>query len=190
MPCETAALDCIALDWDIGHAEIRNTQIINKHFKKRECIFANPMKWFRPFIYGKQFFKTMILLPWDRFTGFYETHLCNSYLKENFEKLWEKEYDLLDSTCKTRFRNDANVNHWLVKNWQLANGQFVPRSSSFGRMFLQEVDEEICDWIIKQKSYIICINDVDCSEEAFCQQKQMLIDAFQSILPEKSSFEI
>lgn len=188
LPCETAALDCIAMDWNIGHAEIKNTQILNKYFKKRPTILAHWKKWFC-LIYGKQLIKTIALMPWDQFTGMYESHLAFSYLKSTFDTVWEKEGKTIDSTCQTKFRDSENISHWLVKNWQLVTGMFSPRSPRIGRMYLQQVDTELCESLKSQKYKIMCINDIECSEAEFQKQRAMLISAFESILPGKSSFE-
>ena len=187
-PCETAALDCVSLDWNVGHAEIKNMQIINKYFNKRKVIRNNLNKWFN-LIYGKHLIKTLILLPWDRFTGLYETHLPCSYIKKNFYTLWSKEYSLFNATCMNRFRTENDINHWLIKKWQIATGEFYPRNPNIGKMYLKIIDEEIIERIIKQKCKIICINDISCLEEEFIKQKENLNRAFEKILPEKCSFE-
>lgn len=189
LPCDMLVSDCVSLDWDVGHAEIRNAQVLNKYFKKRKNVMQNLGKWFN-LKYGiKNNYKSFILLPWDRFTGFYEQHITSPYLKRTFDEIWNKEYKIIDDTCKCKFRDDGNVNHWLVKNYQMLTGKFYPRSHKLGKMYMKKIDDDIVNAIIKQKYKILCINDVECSEEEFLEQKNKLNTAFEKILGEKSSFE-
>lgn len=188
LPLETAAVDCTSLDWDVGHSEIKNVQLINKYFNKREVLKKYWKKWLSP-KNGKQLIKTILLLPWKQFTGIYEGHITSAYLKNTFEEVWKIEDKNLDNTCTTKFRNNENLNHWIFKNWQLVSGKFLPRSSSIGKMYFKKIDDEIIKTIENKKYKIVCINDVECTDEEFIEQKQKLINAFENIFPEKSSFE-
>lgn len=188
LPKETAGVDCVALDWNVGHAEIKNLQIVNKYFNKREVLKKTWKKWFN-LKNGKEFIKTCFLLPWDQFTGLYESHITYAYLKDTFDKVWNKEPDVLNETCMSKFRNDSNVNHWIFKDWQLATGLFYPRSPKFGKMFLKKIDKEILNSVKRKKYKVVSINDVDYTEEEFVIAKKQISEAFDSIYPEKSSFE-
>ena len=188
LPCETAALDCVSLDWNIGHAEIRNMQILNKYFEKRKVIKNNLKGWIN-LKYGKQLIKTLVLLPWDRFTGLYESHLPCSYIKSIFDELWNREHTVFENTCMNKFRTESDINHWLIKAWQIATANFYPRKPNKGKMFLKEIDDEILNTLEKQKYKIICINDFQCSNDDFMIQKRKLNNAFEKILPQKCSFE-
>lgn len=188
LPCETATLETVALELDVGHSEIRNMQVINKYFCKKEVLKKNWRKWFNP-VYGKHLLKTFLLLPWERFTGMYEGHITSAYIKNTFETVWNNEPLLCHNTCTSKFRNDNNLNHWIVKNWQLAEGNFIPRSPKIGKMYFQKIDKTIVDDIVKKKHKILCINDFACSQQEFEEQKQLLNNAFEKIFPQKSGFE-
>ena len=188
LPCETAALDCVSLDWNVGHAEIRNMQILNKYFEKRKVIKNNLKGWIN-LKYGKQLIKTLVLLPWDRFTGLYESHLPCSYIKCIFDELWNKEHTVFENTCMNKFRTESDINHWLIKSWQIATANFYPRKPNIGKMFLKEIDNEILDSIQRQKYKIVCVNDFQCSNDDYIIKKRNLNNAFEKILPEKCSFE-
>lgn len=188
LPLETAGVDCTSLDWDIGHSEIKNIQLINKYFEKREVLKKHWKKWLSP-RNGKQLVKTILLLPWKQFTGIYEGHITSAYLKNTFKEVWKLEEKNLDATCTTKFRNNQNLNHWIFKNWQLVNGNFCPRSSNIGKMYFKKIDDEIIKTVENKKYKIVCINDAECTAEEFIEQKQKLINAFEKIFPEKSTFE-
>ena len=58
-----------------------------------------------------------------------------------------------------------------------------------GKMYLKEIDNEIISAVENKKYKIVCINDVECEENEFIRQKQRIIEAFEKIFPDKSSFE-
>lgn len=188
-PCDCAALNAVSLPRKTKMAaQIYNTSVINQHFSKNSVISRHPLKWFNV-KYGSSNIRTLCLLPWPRFTGFMEPHLPTSLLKSTFEEVWNCEYEVLDETCKHRFRSVTDVNQWLMRDWQLVTGNFAPRSASFGKRFMQVMDDEIRDVIIKQKYHLACFNDFG-NEGTFEQEKQLLIDSFETILPDPSSFEL
>jgi len=173
------------------HIEAANMDIINDHFNKSEVLKKNFTKWFN-FRYGTEMIRTICLLPWKAFPGIKNAHLPNSFKKETFETVWKKEFDVLDATCKRKFRYALDVNQWLFEDWQIVTGKFVPRSPKIGKSVAlgnnQEENQQIYDMIRKQKYKIICVNDMVTSD-IFEEEKKKLQDAFESILPDKSSFE-
>ena len=187
-PVELAALDAVELEYDKTHAEINNIKIINKYFNKKEVFKKNWTKWFR-LRYGKHLIQTILLMPWQKFKGIDETHVSCPYKKEYFEKIWKLEKDICDKTCKNKFRKDSDINHWVVRDFQICSGDFYPRRKKFGKRFIQKIDDEIVNTIIKQKNKCVCINDVECSYEEFLEQKKKLHEAFDKILPQKSGYE-
>ena len=82
---------------------LTDIEVINDHFNKKEVIRKNLWKWINP-IYGKELFRTLLLSPWPKFVNIHGTHVCNSYLKSSFNIVWEKEFALLDTTCRHTFR--------------------------------------------------------------------------------------
>lgn len=188
LPCETATSDCVPLEINVGHSEIPNMKVLNKYYKKRKVQLNNFSKWFN-IKYRKHIFKNIFLFPWDNFTGLYEGHIPSSYIKKYYKEIWEKEYALLDKTCNNKFRTDEDINHWLIKGFQLCNGDFVPRNPNIGKVFLNPIDSKINEAIVGKKYKMCCINDAKCKKEDYINQKQKLHESFELILPEKSSFE-
>lgn len=193
IPCDTAALNVHCFDSDINtYAHFQAVGIINKHFKIREVIKKKWKLWLNP-KNGKALFRTLYLLPCPRFPGIYQTHLPSSFLKSTYKEVWGLEHSLLDETCTHKFRNILDYNQWVFRNWQLASGTFEPRNSNIGKSFIfthdQREEEKVANYITKQKGKMICINDGVITEKEFLQYKQSVINAFEKILPEKSSFE-
>ena len=196
-PCDSAALNVHCLDTNFGfnYCTFQAIGIINKYFNFHTCIRKNWKKWFNV-KNGSGLLRTLYLLPCPRFPGIYQTHLANSYLKSTLIELWDKEYQLLDETSMHKFRNKLDYNQWIFRNWQLATGNFENRNTlKFGKAFFSKESEElikkICDYIKHQKGKMLCINDNEyVEEELFKKDKRMVINAFNSILPQKSSYEL
>ena len=79
-----------------------------------------------------------------------------------------------------------------MQDWQIAKGNFVPRKASFGASYAlcndDDYNQKVFNKIKKQKLKMICVNDM-VSKENYERVKNELIEAFETILPEKSSFE-
>jgi hypothetical protein len=172
----------------IAYTNVNNTGIINEHFNKKEC-FGKYKKKYINRLYGKENIRTLLLQPWGCFVGFRNHHLPISHLKSTFAEVWDIETAALESTCMNKFRGYNDLNHWLMRYWNLCNGRFEPRSSQFGKYFnLGDDNEKIISYITNQTGTLICINDMS-TEIDFEKTKQELIEAFTKILPEKSEFE-
>jgi hypothetical protein len=60
-------------------------------------------------------------------------------LKSTYEQVWMLEPDILDATCKNKFRGLNDVNQYVMSYANFYQNKFVPRSSKYGRYF--SVDE-------------------------------------------------
>lgn len=196
VPIDTVALNvhCPIMGNANQYLAINDVAIINKYFNFKKSIKDNKFKWFN-LKNGKQLLRTFALYSCPRFPGFWQHHLCSSYNKKSFEKVWEKEYDYLDATCMNKFRNYNDVNQWLIKEWQIADGNFEVRSSKFGKSFhidkdgIDNIKEKMIDYIRYQKGKVISINDGPMSEEEFDNIKKELTKSFNYILKDKCSYE-
>ena len=75
-----------------------------------------------------------------------------------------------------------------MKNWYFCKGEVVPRSYKWGGYFSIGEDEELIPAIRKQKYKVICANDCDPNMD-FEKWQAELVAAFETILPDKCSFE-
>ena len=202
LPCDTAICQASYMHGEDVNGEplkpenyntsnIYNMVPINRHFRKRDVIRANPGKWFS-LRYGGDIFRTLLLMPWGAFTGFKSTHLPYSYLKKTFEEAWEMENALFDRACTHKVRDSTDISSRLLSFWQMAEGNFVPRSVKDGKYFSIRNDDA-CNRkmyrAIREKSYpMVCLND-EYSGPDFDTVKAELISCFEAAFPEKSSFE-
>ena len=188
LPCDAAIMNALSMH-SIGHIVLNNLWIINTQFDKRSVIKKQPFKWFN-LHYGVLQLRSLFLLPWPRFTGFFDFHLPAPFLKSTLEEVWANYENPLTNTVKNRFRSLSDVNQWLFRYWQLCSGRFSPCNMTRERKYfsLDEGISEITDSIAKGKYKEICINDAECVD--FDARMKQIKKAFKILLPEKSSFEI
>ena len=94
-----------------------------------------------------------------------------------------------------KFRCSSDVNQWFLRQWQLAKNEFCPRSIGTGKSFSsdrygKEDFDRAAQYISRQKGKMICINDGILTEKEFGYYSEMMRNAFDSILPDRSSFEV
>lgn len=172
----------------IGGIILNNLGIIADHFDFMTQFRAHLSKWIHP-IYGTKLIRTFLLLPWRRYVGFLDLHLPSPFLKETFHEVWEKEDALLRKVSSHKFRDNSDVNQWLMSYWQIVTGRFVPASPKVGKVvYLTDDTQSAVQSILNPKLKMVCIND---SEEIknFEKVQQEIGAAFERILPEKSGFE-
>lgn len=191
LPRDYAIMNALVSSHRYSAADIAlmDIEVINDHFEKKKVIIKNFWKWFCP-IYGKDLFRSILMLPWPKFSAILTKHQCNAFLKREFEELWSEEAELLEITCKHRFRMKRDVNQWLVRYWRLAKGEFVP-IKPYGSLYrIKNDNTDLYEAIKSSKDYFICINDTNTSKiDDFEKCKQELIDVLEQRFPRKSSFE-
>lgn len=190
-PCDSAVMNvhCYNMEDMVIMAPFRDIGIINHEFNMHAVIKKNIVGWFN-YKYGINNLRNLILLACPRFPGILQQHLPASYLKSTFQEVWDKYYNILDETCLHRFREISDVNQWVFKEWQLASGNFYPRKLNIGKSIAAYNIDDACECIRKQKAHMMCLNDTEMSQEEFENAKLKIIQSFETILPEKSSFEL
>lgn len=197
MPRDAAALSvhCYSLSRPIQLISIRDVGVINEHFDMKKTIRNDIGKWFN-IRYGLKNLRTLALVGSPRFPGFYVGHGPQAFLKSSFEEVWEAEAGVLDETCSHAFRQMTDVNQWVIKEWQLAKGDFVPRNVHFSSVYFlgsenrRSVADKAAADIMKHQSGMLCINDGEMTEEDFRYCTQTINGALASVYPQKSSYEL
>ena len=190
LPCDSAVMSAKPADGGIIHMAINDIGVLNKHFDKHKAIKKNPFKWFN-FKYGRGLISNILLYPWMSFSGFVDPHVPNAFLKSVLLNIWEKESALLDRTCMGKFRTNEDVNQWLIRYWQLAEGRFHPVDRLKNSLCTDITDGnmEFIRHIITNKIYtMICLNDSN-DIHNFEKTKLELHRSFELLLPEKSGYE-
>ena len=184
LPCTYGGEVPIELIGHIGtwqHAAVNDLGIVNAHFPKREAVAKYGAKYRDKSYRWKDNLRTLLLekLHPDYFTGFKNLHAPAAYLKQTFEEVWQRD----------RFRTSDNVNQWVMLWWQVASGRFSPAviDNLVDSVSPASIDK-LCAAIEGQANDYICLNDPEV-EIDFNALSARLHHAFESILPEKSSFE-
>lgn len=185
-PVDEASLNGInGRDNQFAEIQFHNMALMNRHYTIKDCK-KNLGKWLR-LSYGRNVIRTLLLLPFQRLQGIYNAHGPMCILKETCEKLWERDGDLLDATCKCRFREGENVSAYVFRFEQLLSGNFYPRKSQNYYCTVEMSVEEIEKKARKYKT--ICINDTEMEEAVFLSQKEQMETMLNRIFSIRSSFE-
>lgn len=171
------------------HIVLNNLFVINKNFDKKKFIKNNFSKVFN-LKYGKRNIRYLMLSHWKYFGGFDIPHTTNAFLKNTFDEVWNKEYEILNRTSKSKFRSVFDVNQWMIHWWQMLKGNFTVKSNNkVGVYFdLKDDNTELFHCLKSNNSNIVCINDSNLSLN-FENASKELIKIFDEKFPEKSSFE-
>lgn len=189
-PCDTALFNVVTPHFGgIEHAIVNNLELINKYFYKRDIekkYFLN----FYNYRYGMNILRNFLLYPWKNFTGFFEPHSAVSLKKSTFKKIWNLEKNTLNETVNSKFREKSNLNFWLMRYWQICEGDIYPRKPNFSKMcYVNDEINFLSNEIANGKSKVLCINDSNDISD-YENRKEKLIAAFEAKYPTKSSFEV
>lgn len=174
----------------VSPMSLMNAEYLNRDFPFYPSLRRNFFKWFHP-AYGKGLIKNIICSLWPKFVGFDEPHLPQSFLKSSFVEAWDQDFDILDQTSRHHLRHFMDVNQWLIRERQLAQGKFVVRKMPKHAVFsIQDDCPLMHETILQQRVPMICLNDDGpLDPDTFNKMKANLTADFQKILPEQSAFE-
>lgn len=190
-PVERLLFDAIAPGNETLNAILYNNMKCINHYFAKEDLKKNHRKELFSLRYGKGLIFNLLLYPWKRHTGFHSEHLPLYFTKSTYEEVWAREEGLLYETTTHKFRSESDVSAWLMRYWSLAQGNIVPASAGRGRYIsATEAPIEAVTGMIQSGKYkMICCNDTcDCPD--FEERKQKVLQAFDYLLPERSSYEL
>lgn len=190
LPCDIPILGPLLPNGFFSYILFNNINLLNRHFSLKESVKANPWKW----ISGQSVAGLMKLAMYgrrDAIPNSVSKHIHTAFVKHTFDEVWEKEYDVLHATCLHKQRTKEDVSAYCIRDWQLFSGRFYPQRP-IGKLFHTATianSNEALEYLRKQKGKVICLNDSE-DEVDFETHKRMILEAFEELLPEKSSFEL
>ena len=190
VPCDIAVFQYNP-SWSQWYKRIKNNlRIINKHFDKKEVMARDHDKWFHK-SYGSRARWNYLLKPYGKFITLRTPHNAQPYLKSTFEEVWAVAEKELTETSANRFRTVTDYTPELFRTWQICKGNFEPYNTySDTKMFPLMIKPKQAIKAIYNQSYtLICLND-NVHIRNYAQVMENIKNAFESILPEKSSFEL
>jgi hypothetical protein len=166
-----------------------NVRIINKHFDKKDVMSRFHDKWYNK-MYGKKARLNYLLKFYPKFITLRTPHNAQPYLKSTFEEVWAAEEQALLKTSVHRFRTLEDLTPELFRTWQICKGNFEAYNTySDTKMFPLVIKPKQAVAAIKNQSYkLVCLND-NVHIRNYTQVMENIKNAFEDILPEKSSFE-
>lgn len=197
LPCDSAVESPITPNRRdmFNNILMNNIILLNEKFDRQEVLKQQKNKFYS-LADKKGLITNLCFAPLRRrdFFGFEYSHLPSPFLKSTFEKVWEENEKWLEETCSHRFRNPEDVNQYIYRNYQYVTGMFQPHNWRKDGNAFQVNDtgtnnnvEETCNAIRNEKYKMICVNDADVVY--FEETKEKVLKAFETILPQKSSFE-
>lgn len=184
LPCDSKIYSIIVPTQESNYWLFNDVMIINKYFTKSRKSLINNLR----FHYGKQIIRSFATLPWKKITGYYDSHIPISYKKSTFQKVWDLENAKLITTSQHKFRTKSDVNHLLMRYWQLESNQFYPRAKIIGKYYDISEFNEIQKDIAHSQHKLICINDSNITN--YDKIVNSIIELFNKKYPNKSSFEL
>lgn len=198
LPCALAIESPVTADSNdiFHHILLNNSALLNRRYTRADFRKNAGWKRFSPADpKGLITNAAMGVLRRDSFFGFHYFHLPSPLLKSTLRAVWKDEAEELDRVCRHRFRSVSDVNQYIFLERQYVTGQFTPypvRRNGFA-FHLDDTDtdrnniRQCCEAIRNQKYKMICVNESNVLH--FEETKKQINEAFEQILPEKSSFE-
>ena len=117
-------------------------------------------------------------------------HTATSMLRSVSEAFFlSNEAELMNSL--SRVRELKNYNQYVFLDYLHFTGRSVNRSKSNKHFSLASAGaEEVCAFLASPSRKLVCINDVQMSDERYSACRKAILEAFESLLPEKSRFEL
>ena len=175
---------------NMSYAFLNNSMLLARHFSKRENIRKQPWAYYHLGYPPKYFFYNILEYAFPQITGFYTAHGPAPFCKESFRQIWKAEGECLSKAQLGKFRDREHITQYAVREWQKLSGRFVPTNVHryFRYYGVGSHNEKAINTIRNQKCKVVCLNDADGNID-YERAKRELIQAFETILPEKSSFE-
>lgn len=178
----------------MAHVYVNVTSAVNRHFDYSKALATNRGKFFNPARIGaRAVLENLYCAQHNDLPGFRAVHLPTPTLRGTMEEVWQAEPELMEQTCKSRFRSAQDVSQYVFWYWQMMSGKFHPaRSKDLGCLYTIGPDtDKIVDAIKNMRHPMLCANDMGgLDEEEFEAAQHVIMEAFEEILPKKSKYEV
>ena len=116
-------------------------------------------------------------------------HVCTPMLKSEVTEVYEMAKEQILSSMSTT-RTDKNLNQYLYLDYMFLKGKLINERISKKHFSVGIVSSKKLRQFIEHPTHkLTCINDVQLSEARYTELHNTLIDAFETLLPNKSKFE-
>lgn len=172
---------------DFAYILMNTMMLINRKFDKRQVLKKLRNKYLSP-RYGIEIVRSLGSCFYRHFTGFYNRHCVQPYLKSEFKHVVEEVFSTeCRETISHRVRGNHDISEWIVRYYNLVTGNFAPSSPQRYRYFEIGQFEDIRKAVNDEKYFSICMNDRDIYH--FSQNIHQLRSILNVRFSQKSSFE-
>lgn len=189
-PCDFPGVGPLYPNGMFSRIIFNNIELLNRHFSLRKSVLENPLKWLK----GQKLMsllKLFICMRSNLIPNSAHPHIQTSIRKSSIATVWEQEFEWVQRTCESPVRTPNDISIYCARDWQIFSGDFYckrPIGKAFLTASLSNSDTAL-KYLQKQKGKIICLNDSE-DELDFDLHKQQILEVFEKLLPEKSSFEL
>lgn len=167
-----------------------NMALLNRHFSRRAWLRKNWYQYWKSYSL-REFIRKMLYFPLPQWSFIIPEHQAVALKKSTMEKVWEHEENTLDNVCRNSFRSWEDVNQFIYRYWQIAEGQWIPRKMDSAYSYVTKGILDICEYIKHEKYTLICPNDSHLiPDDDFQMLHDNLIQSFTMRYPHKSSYEL
>ncbi len=118
-------------------------------------------------------------------------HVCAPLLRSECDKVYAAVNDEIRSTCAARTRTEKDLNWYLFMDYMNYKGIVIRERISKKHFSVSTASpEQLKKFLHKPTHNLVCINDVHLSEERYEKLHDAILGAFESVLPEKSKYEL
>ena len=118
-------------------------------------------------------------------------HICSPMLKSQCEELYALVEEDIRKTSAERTRTEDNLNQYLFMDYMNYKGLVLHHKISNKHFSVSVASpESLRDFLNNPTRNLVCINDVRLSESRYEKLRGAILDAFESIFPKKSRFEL
>ena len=116
-------------------------------------------------------------------------HVCTPMIKSQCHELYKLvEEDIRASITKTR--TAKNISQYVYLNYMYLNGNLENRRLSKRHFSLGITStEKLRKFLLNPTKTFTCLNDVQLSEERYEELRKVVLDAFETLFPNKSKYE-
>lgn len=117
-------------------------------------------------------------------------HICTPMIRSSCETLYKgAESEIRQSV--TALRDAKNINQYAFLDYLYYSRRVINRRCSKKHFSLAVAgSEKICSFLRNPDRKLVCINDVEMSQEKFEKMSSEILSSLEALLPKKSRFEL
>lgn len=173
---------------EFDHIILNNVSLINQIYNKRKIEKKNFLKYHSFKYTPKQLLQSYLNMIYPKILGFYDSHSAIPYRKDTYQSVCNIFKQEVTTTLNNKFRTNEDVSHWLVRYFQIASGNFVPKRGNESQFYTIDQMTEITNDLKTEKHAILCINDPE--KMKISEYLPILKNRLKEKFPKKSEFEI